>query len=397
MPGTIDRGRHIVHSTAPMPMFTSNYPYYQPGHPSLLSTLERTGALPQFTGRGVVIAFIDSGFYPHRDLEGRILMHVDASTNRVIEQGADFPASDLSWHGQMTSVIAAGSGRTSGGRFRGIASEAQLVLIKVSTPQGQIKERDILRGLLWLADTHRRLNVRVVNISVGGDFASSDPDHPLHRTIRKLVAAGVTVVIAAGNRGANELLPPASAAEAVIVGGVNDYNSNDPSLWTLYHHNYGRAYDGSCKPDLLAPANWIASPILPGSSVAREVRWLAELLKTSDESYIQHVIRQGYRDLGIPRDVAFHADEHLYAMLQRRIHAHKIIDAYHQHVDGTSVAAPIVTAVIAQMLQVNPSLTPSQIRAILTRTACPLPDAPPEKQGAGVLNAARAVQAAGGS
>lgn len=388
------RGADAFLTPTPMPMFTSNYPYYQPGHPSLLPILERTGASPQYTGRGVVMAFIDSGFYPHRDLEGRIRMHVDASTNHVVEQGEKFSASDLSWHGQMTSVIAAGNGRTSGGRFRGIASEAQLVLIKVSTPRGQIKERDILRGLMWLADTHHRLNVRIANISVGGDFASSDPQHPLHRIVRKLTEAGVTVVIAAGNRNVQELLPPASAADAVIVGGINDYNSSDPSLWSIYHHNYGYAYDGSRKPDLLAPANWIASPILPGSSVEREVRWLAELLKTSDESHIRHVLSLGYRDLGIPRDAAYHADEHLYALLQQRIHAHKIIDAHHQHVDGTSVAAPIVAAVVAQMLEANPSLTPPEIRAILTRTARPLPNVPPEKQGAGVLDAARAVQAA---
>jgi serine protease AprX len=96
-----------------MPLFTANYPFYEPGNPTLLSTPERTGALPQYTGRGVVMALIDSGFYPHPDLKGRILLHVDASTNHVLEQGTDFKVNDLSWHGQMTSVIAAGSGRSS--------------------------------------------------------------------------------------------------------------------------------------------------------------------------------------------------------------------------------------------------------------------------------------------
>jgi serine protease AprX len=374
-----------------MPLFTPNYPFYEPGSPALLSTPERTGALPQYTGCGVVMAFIDSGFYPHPDLEGRILLHVDASTNHVIEQGADFKVNDLSWHGQMTSVIAAGSGRTSGGRYRGIASEAQLVLIKVSTPKGQIKETDILRGLRWLLDTHRRLNARVVNISVGGDFASPDPNHPLHKIIRKLVQAGVTVVIAAGNRDGAPLLPPASAAEAITVGGIDDHNSLDSQLWTPYRHNYGRIYDGSCKPDILAPANWIASPILPDSAIAREVRWLAPLLKTSDKTHIRHILKQGYRDLGLARDDIFNTDENLYAELQQRIHAHKIIDANHQHVDGTSVATPIVASVIAQMIEANPGLTPHQIRAILTTTARLLSGIARERQGAGVLDAAQAV------
>lgn len=377
-----------------MPVFTSNYPFYEPGSPTLLSTPERVGALPRYTGRGVVMAFIDSGFYPHPDLAGRILVHVDASTNRVLEQTANFRVSDLSWHGQMTSVIAAGSGQSSAGRYRGIASEAQLVLVKVSTPQGHIKETDILRGLRWLLDTHRRLNVRIVNISVGGDFVSHDPDHPLHKAIHKLVQAGVTVVIAAGNRDGAPLLPPASAAEAITVGGVNDQNSLDYHLWTPYHHNYGRIYDGSHKPDLLAPANWIASPILPGSSIAREARWLAPLLRISDEAHIRHVLKQGYRDLGLARDAALNADENLYAELQQRIHAHKVIDPHHQHVDGTSVAAPIVASVIAQMLEANPRLTTGEIRAILTTTARLLPNIAYDRQGAGVLNAAQAVTVA---
>jgi serine protease AprX len=104
----------------------------------LLPTPERINALPDYTGRGVVMAFIDAGFYPHPDLEGRIRLHVDASTNRVIEQSAGFESSDLSWHGQMTSVIATGDGKTSGGKYRGIASGAELILVKVSTPKGHI-------------------------------------------------------------------------------------------------------------------------------------------------------------------------------------------------------------------------------------------------------------------
>src|SRR5512138_2940061 len=148
-------------------MFTSNYPFYQPGKAALLSTPQRMRASKKYSGRGVVIAFVDSGFYPHPELAGRVLAHVDASTQHVVEQdGHDFAPCDLSWHGQMTSVIAAGDGSHSSGRYRGIASDARLVLVRVSTPKGLIKEQDILRGLRWLLDTHRRFNVRVVNISV---------------------------------------------------------------------------------------------------------------------------------------------------------------------------------------------------------------------------------------
>lgn len=373
------------------PTFTSNYPDFQPGQPTLLSTPERVGASATYQGRGIVIAFIDAGFYPHPDLKSRILIHADASTNHVIEQTQEFPTSDLSWHGQMTSVIACGDGRQSEGRYRGIASAANLVLVKVSTPKGSIKENDILRGLRWITDTHRRFTVRIVNISVGGDFVSSDPNHPLHKAIRNLTKAGINVVVAAGNRNVPHLLPPASAPEAITVGGIDDHNTLERSSWTLYNHNYGNAYDGTAKPDVIAMANWIASPIMPGSVLAREAHWLAPLLKLPAERQFQKILQLGYSDLGLTRE-QIKKKAHTYQMLQNRIHAHKIIDAHHQYVDGTSVAAPIVSSVIAQMLEANPRLTPSQIRAILTDTATPIAGYPLERQGAGVVNAAAAVQ-----
>jgi len=90
----------------------------------------------------------------------------------------------------MTSVIACGDGTMSNGKYRGIASGAKLVLVKVSTPIGHIKEADILRGLRWVIDTYQRFNVRVVNISVGGDYVYNKADHLLHKAIRKLTKAG---------------------------------------------------------------------------------------------------------------------------------------------------------------------------------------------------------------
>lgn len=374
-------------------MFNANYPFSEPGKATLLPTPRRVGALRQYTGRGVVMAFIDSGFYPHPELEGRILLHVDASTNHIVEQaGDDFGVHDLSWHGQMTSVIAAGDGSLSRGKYRGIASDAQVVLIRVSTPKGLIKEADILRGLRWLLDTHRRLNVRVVNISVGGDFTSDDPSHPLHRAVRRLVEAGVTVVVAAGNRGVDSLVPPASAAEAITVGGLDDHNSLDRSLWKPYHSNYGRDYTGRHKPDVIAPSVWVAGPIMPETGVAREARWLGRLLKARTDRDMLHLLERGYSDLGISRGQAQEVNDHLHSMLQARINTHKIVDAHHQHVDGTSVAAPIVAAVVAQMLEANPNLTPQVIRSILCATAQPLADVPSERQGAGVIHAAQAVR-----
>jgi serine protease AprX len=377
-----------------MPLFTCNVPRSDQYPRAVLPTPERLGALPDFRGRGVVIAVVDSGFYMHPDLAGRVLVHADATTQQIIETPGVIEADDLSWHGQMTSVVAAGDGATSGGRFRSIAPESRLVLVKVSSPRGQVKERDILRGLRWIIDAHRRFNIRVVNLSVGGDDVSGDPNHPLHEAVRQLTEAGIAVVAASGNHGTTHLVPPASAVDAITVGGYDDHNTPDRANWTGYHSDFGAAYDGSGKPDVLASAAWIASPILPGSRVEREAYWLGPLLESEGERALKRLLMNGWGDLGLPRDLAQHPDDALYAMLQARINTYKLIDAHHQHVDGTSVSAAIVSSVVAQMIETNPRLTPAQIRAILRATAHPLSDVPAAQQGAGAIDPARAVLAA---
>ncbi|MCK6577763.1 MAG: S8 family serine peptidase [Anaerolineae bacterium] len=375
-----------------MTLFKAPYPHDDPSLPMLLPTPDRLMAPPAYTGRGVTVAFVDSGFYMHPDLTGRILIHVDASTHHVIEEPSVAQVDDLSWHGQMTSVIACGDGTVSGGRYRGLAPRASLVLVKVSSPRGQVKERDILRGLRWLIDAGRRFGVQVVNMSVGGDFVSDDPEHPLHWAVKRLVEMGITVIAASGNRGVGEVVPPASAPEAIVVGGYDDGNSLDRARWGMFHSNYGHAHDGSPKPDVVAPARWIASPILPGSIVDREAYWLGPLLATESERALKRLLMSGYGDLSISREHAQHPDRSLYALLQARINGHKLVDARHQHVDGTSVAAAIATSVVAQMVEANPRLTPQEIRSILMRTAVPLPNVPGEHQGRGAINPALAVE-----
>ena len=118
----------------PAPRFTSNYPNFQVGKQTLLSTPERTGASAQYNGSGVTIAFIDSGFYPHVDpttprnriLAYRNLLDKDGDMSSLLQPDV------ASWHGMMTSVVAAGNGSLSNGFFRGIAPEADVVPVKLA-------------------------------------------------------------------------------------------------------------------------------------------------------------------------------------------------------------------------------------------------------------------------
>src|SRR5438477_12466837 len=67
----------------------------------------RINAEPRFTGKGVTICFIDSGFYPHPDLVAT------KSRIRKIVDIADYSPTSTEnawWHGTMTSVVCAGDG-----------------------------------------------------------------------------------------------------------------------------------------------------------------------------------------------------------------------------------------------------------------------------------------------
>ena len=365
-------------------MFQPSYPRSDPAQ-GILPTPLRVSAAPEWTGRGVCVALIDSGFYPHPDFSRRVRVHVNAALPTLIESRLYRPARPASWHGSMVAAIAAGSGRRSGGRYAGIAPAASLALIAVVNQRGGLREPDILRGLRWVRDHGPRFGVRVVNLSVGGDRPSSDPDHPIHAIVRELDARGVVVVAAAGNGGRRWLSPPASAPEAITVGGVDDHNQADSQHFTLYNHDWQGG-----KPDLLAPAAWIASPLLPGTAQARAARRLNELLalQAGDDAQALELLRKGRRDLKLER-VAL--DKPGRAAVQARLTSGKVIDAEYQYVDGTSVAAAIVTGVVAQMLQANPALTPRAVREILAATAHRLPGVAAERQGAGVVDAGAAV------
>jgi serine protease AprX len=371
--------------------FDVNYP----NPPAILPIWERLPVDRSVTGDGVTIAFVDSGFAPHPDVAPRILRYVDASSRHILEYRHIREIDVFSWHGQMTTFAAVSSGASSNGRYRGIAPDANIVPIRITSKQGTLRDFDIVRGLEWLCHRHKTMNIRVVNISVGGDGPSDDPNHPLHRTVSHLIDEGVVVVIAAGNSGRPMIIPPATAPGAIVVGGYDDQNTNNRDEWFAYNSNYGYSLDGTPKPDVIAPAAWLPSPILADSDMERDAPWLEPLLYEDDiEGAMQAILDEGYAAMEMPGNADQLPMYRIKRMVQERIFKHKLIDQHHQHVDGTSVSAPIVAAVAAQMLQVNPGLSPAEVQQILKVTAVPLMNMSSEQQGAGIVNPSAAVEMA---
>jgi serine protease AprX len=77
-----------------------------------------------------------------------------------------------------------------------------------------------------------------------------------------------------------------------------------------------------------------------------------------------------------------------------KIRRENVITKNYKYVDGTSFSAPIVSSVVAQILQANPSLSPQQVKRILISTAERLPHYEVDRQGWGVIDPRRAVEMA---
>lgn len=372
----------------------SPFPIYSRDETALLSTPVRVHAYSQFTGRGVVIAFLDSGFYPHPDLTkpyNRILAHIDATVKEPVERPNFKRPAVTGWHGLMTSCVAAGNGFLSNYQYRGIASDAQLVLVKTGNRRGRrIHEDDIYRALNWVIHNQHRYNIRIVNLSIGGDIVSDGTLTALDELVEEASARGMAVVCAVGNGGLEQVVPPASAPSAITVGGLDDRNSLERAHHRLYHSNFGRGGNFKAKPDLIAPAMWLAAPMLPQTWVYNEGQYLWKLAHASDAE-LKKLLQTRAAVKRFKKETLASSLDEIRRVIRLRMFEQKYIHAHYQHVDGTSMAAPIVSSVVAQMLEANPSLAPAQIEKILCDTAIPLENFPRERQGHGVLNAAHAV------
>jgi len=360
----------------------------------ILPTGVRLGARPELTGRGVTIAFLDAGFFAHPDLvepRDRILRYHDITSPRHRRSDLERP-NDSSWHGMMTSVAACGNGRLSNGLYRGLASEADLVLVKCGKLTRVVHD-DIRKGLDWVIRNRRRYGIRVVNISVGGDYPASYHDDSLSRAVERATRQGILVCAASGNLGPGApVLPPASAPAALTVGGLDDKNRLAFASYGVYHSSFGPTLDGLQKPELIAPGIWVAAPILPGTPTADRARLLVELASAGDED-LQELIA-GNRGVD-PRvdELAGAGTAEIRARVELALREDKVISEHYKHVDGTSFAAPIAASLAAQLLEVRPGLTPQQVKFALIKTARRIANVPVDRQGWGIVDPAAAVKA----
>ncbi|MGK2861128.1 MAG: S8 family serine peptidase [Chitinophagaceae bacterium] len=326
--------------------------------------------------------------------KNRIKIIIDIPNNRTLSPVSCYyedqtKASSL-WHGTMTSVICAGDGYLSKGLYKGIACNVKLVLLKVQDNNGKITTANIVKALEWILQHHGEYNIRIVNISVGADEAISYKQSAVDILSEQLIEDGVVIVAAVGNDEKSIIKPPANSLNVIAVGGIDDGNKLAEAK-NLYHSSFGITMDDLMKPELVAQAIWIAAPILPGTKEQQESEGLHCLVKTNDNQLPEKfsdwckTFSPG-RNSGHENDVTF-----IRNFISNRIKACKYISPHYMHVDGTSFAALIVSAVIAQMLEADPHLTPPMIRQVLFSTAKRIDGLAAEPQGFGVIQPKKAL------
>jgi subtilisin family serine protease len=264
------------------------------------------------SGRGVTIYVFDGGVLAsHPELRGRVRVGYDA-----------FPNEEHICNAHGTAVAGAAAGTT-----LGVAPDAEVVDVKMvecRTMRGSIDA--IVRGTRWLLADHARHPERraIANWSFMADTAN--PIAALDSAVAQLNAAGIPVVVSAGNYAMNACHISPSNSPGAIVAGASRLRRTE-------------AFADAPLADERAPGTAFGPCIdvfAPGDSV---------LLPSMDERH----------------------------------------QASQQLWDGTSMAAGYVSGAVALFLEAHPRATAQAVRAHIRDTSSKTAAVDPGSGDAGML------------
>jgi serine protease AprX len=298
-----------------------------------------------FQGAGVGIAVLDSGIMDHRDLKDK-----DGKNSRIVYSesfvGAASP-SDKNGHGTHVAGIIGGNGASSTcatctDPIVGIAPQANLINLQVLDANGSGSDSATIAGIERAIELKGKYNIRVINLSLGRPVYESYTTDPLCQAVEQAWQAGIVVVVSAGNlgrgtdngnNGYGSITAPGNDPYVITVGAMKadgtDSRSDDEVA--SYSSKGPTLVDHIVKPDIVAPGNKVESLFVPDSTLALEA-----------PDAVVPVSEYNPNAVGQP--------------------------AYFR-MSGTSMAAPVVAAAAALLIEKQPSLTPDQVKAQLMETA----------------------------
>ncbi|MEV6285397.1 S8 family peptidase [Kribbella sp. NPDC051770] len=274
-----------------------------------------------YDGRGVKVAVLDTGYDAgHPDLKKKVV----GEASFVPDQGVQ----DGHGHGTHVASTVAGLGTASGGKRKGVAPGAELLVGKVLDNSGGGLDSEAIAGMEWAVQQ----GAKVVSMSLGG--LPSDGTDPMSAAVDRLSkSSGALFVVAAGNAGTEESVGTPGAAETALTVGAVD---RDDKL-AAFSSRGPRLGDGALKPEVTAPGVEIVAARAAGTE-------------------------QGH-----------------------------IVDEHYTAMSGTSMATPHVAGAAAILAQRHPEWTGQQLKAALTTTAVPSKGVATAAQGMGRIDIPRAL------
>ena len=298
----------------------------------------------KLTGKGIGVAVIDSGITVSSDLSILGLLP------RVVYT-QDFTGGngkDTYGHGTHVAGIIGANGISSScfnctHTFVGMAPDTALVNLRVLDANGQGSDSAVIAAIERAIALKQQFNIRVINLSLGRPVFESYTQDPLCKAVEAAWKAGIVVVVAAGNDGRDNSVgnngygtieAPGNDPYVITVGAMKAMGtfSRTDDLIASYSSKGPSAIDHVVKPDILAPGNHVVSLLAYGSTLGNDPQNRVPV------SYYQRTWST--------------ATSTKFLML-----------------NGTSMATPVVSGVVADMLQGQPSLTPDQVKARLMKTA----------------------------
>jgi len=371
----------------------------------------------------------------------------------VGEPGAQYPVygpvnpakfADTEGHGTHVAGTIAASLFANG--FSGVAPQSKYLMGRVCSPYG-CSNISVAQGINWGIEK----KVDVISMSLGGPWAT-----PSERfAVVRAYAAGITLVAATGNDEKNTVSYPAALSQVIAVGAVDSTGTHAkfsqwgpevaitaPGVDVISSVPVGTGRIARSQVSIGASAmSFIRSSVFQGSKAAltpeendlvhvglgkaedfarASVSGKFALIQRGEITFkekVANAIAAGAvgaviynhedglvngvaADAGVTLPISiFGVEKKVGESLVQALQSGQTARArlYVQVTDymsfnGTSMATPHVSGVIALMKSVNRSLTPSQIKAIIQKTAYAIADNPENRYGAGIINAEAAVQ-----
>ncbi len=199
----------------------------------------------------VGVAILDTGIYPHKDFENRIVCFKDFVNGKE-------EMYDDNGHGTHVAGIIAGNGIVNK-RYKGVAPKSNIIALKILDEKGNGDIEKVLDATKWIMENSHRYNIRVVNISLGGkpkkNKEYTSKEMKIIESVEMLWDKGFVVVAAAGNNGpkSHSITIPGVSKKVITVGNSGEISDRKNSS------GRGPTFDMAIKPDIVVYGNNIIS------------------------------------------------------------------------------------------------------------------------------------------